>query len=95
MLETIVVKDNANKVATNFTYSEILRNDKDAILIKSKNDGQKSQETQKDIRKKIDPSELPVGIKTIKTVGKGSVVINCSGNNSKEKFRENVERNYW
>ncbi|KAK9709249.1 hypothetical protein QE152_g26731 [Popillia japonica] len=92
ILETVVVKDNANKVATNFTYSEILKNNKDAILIKPKKDGQKSQETEEDIRKKIDPSELAVGIETIKTVGKGTVVINCSDNNSKEKLRENVEK---
>ncbi|KAI4466234.1 sentrin/sumo-specific protease [Holotrichia oblita] len=92
ILETVVDKDNANKVATNFTYSEILKNNRDAILIKPKKDGQKSQETEKDIRKKIDPSELAVGIETIKTVGKGSVVINCSDNSSKEKLRENVKK---
>ncbi|KAI4465713.1 hypothetical protein MML48_3g00009509 [Holotrichia oblita] len=59
---------------------------------KPKKDGQKSQETEKYIRKKIDPCELAVGIETIKAIGKGSVVINCSDNDSKEKLRENVEK---
>lgn len=74
------------------SYSEILKSNNDVIVIKPRDEEQKSQVTLNEIKNKIDLGKLAVGVENIKNINKGGVVIKCNNNNSKEKLKENIEK---
>lgn len=51
---------------------------------------QKSSETQLDIRQKIDPSNLAVGIKTLRNIRDGGVAITCENTVSREVMKATI-----
>ena len=62
-----------------------------AIIIKPVTE-QKSAETIKEIKNKIDPSKISVGIDRIKEIKNGGVVINCSNEKLVEAIEEQGNR---
>lgn len=89
-LEYLMNSDNVNK---NKSYSDILKkNNSEVIVVKPKNANQECKQTQKDVKTKIDPSKIAVGVESIKNVSKGGIVINCTNNDSKEKLKDTVKK---
>ncbi|KAK9737794.1 hypothetical protein QE152_g10402 [Popillia japonica] len=48
---------------------------------------QKSERTQQEIKTKVDPSKLAIGIGKINNIGKGGIAISSVNNNFKEKLK--------
>lgn len=83
---------NAEGIHKNKSYSDAVKKNNDVIVIKPNNQNQKSKTTQEEIKTKIDPSKLAVGVEGIKNISKGGIVISCNNNNSKEKLKNSVQK---
>ncbi|KAJ8969745.1 hypothetical protein NQ317_009579 [Molorchus minor] len=58
--------------------------------IKPKKD-QASQKTTEDVKQKVNPVRLAVGIESVQNLRNGSIIISCNDKNSKEKIKNQVE----
>lgn len=83
---TLTIEDNTNKN----TYAKVVKNAfKPVVVIKPKNNKQKSSDTINDITNKINPNEIKAcGIKKVKN---GGVVVCCDTVNSTLKMKNIVE----
>lgn len=59
------------------SYSQAAKQ-QDFIVVKPKDQAQKSSITRKDVENKVDPSELGLGISRVRHVQKGGIAIKCS-----------------
>lgn len=92
LLETLASGGGDISDTAKITYSEVLKNNNDVIVVRPKNSTQKCEITQKEIKNQIDPGKLAIGIENVKNISKGGVVIRCTDSSSKEKLKENVEK---
>lgn len=77
------------------SYSETAREDKESILIikPMKNEEvNSSEDTKRDIKKKIDVSKLGVGITKMKKVTRGAVVVGCENKSQAEILKNKVNK---
>ncbi|KAK9675181.1 hypothetical protein QE152_g40581 [Popillia japonica] len=81
--------ENVGKIKT---FSDVTKRKQEVIILKPVNENQRSERTQQEIKMKIDPSKLAIGIEKINNIGKGGVAISCVNNNSKEKLKTTVEK---
>ncbi|KAK9717105.1 hypothetical protein QE152_g24374 [Popillia japonica] len=88
MLEVVINRDGMNKF---HSFSDIVKKNSEVIVVKPINMKQKCQETKKEVKTKIDPVKLAVGVKTITNIIKDGVAIACSSNESKEKLKNCVQ----
>lgn len=77
---------------TGGTYASIVRRERQepVLVVKPKNE-QKSGDTKKEIREKIDPVNLGVGISQFKEVSRGQVVIKSGGEDESERLKKEIE----
>lgn len=73
------------------TYAEKLKLKKHepVVIIKPKNQEQKSLDTKKEVRKSIDPTNLDIS--GVRSVSKGGIVIECKNTESVNKLKEKAE----
>lgn len=71
------------------TYSQATR--QEFIIVKPKDQGQKSSVTKKTVEDKIDPSELGLEISRVKQVQKGGVAIGCQGGKNLKSVSESIK----
>lgn len=77
------------------SYSEAVKEDKESVLIiKPKKDEEEnnSEDTKRDIKKKIDVSKLGVGITKMKKVTRGAVVVGCENKSQAEILKDKVNK---
>lgn len=79
-----------NEPAT--SYSDALKNTgiKNAAILVKPSVVQNSIKTKNDIKNKIDPKKLAVGIDEMKSIRAGGVIINCVNADSKKKIKESM-----
>jgi hypothetical protein len=63
------------------------------VIIKPKNDTSKSSETEKLIKTCVSPQKLKIGIRKLKPISKGGVVIECRDDNECEKLIQELSTN--
>lgn len=84
--------------AESSSYAQILNKKREVIVIKPINEEQGSEITRRDIKTKIDPSKLAVGIENMENIKGGGVIIKCSDSSSKgvikRKMQEVMSDNY-
>lgn len=73
-------------------YNEILKkkHSKDIVMVKPVEE-QTSKITREEIKNKIDPGELVVGVENIKNIRNGGIIISCNNATSKEKIQQKVQ----
>lgn len=69
----------------NASYSNILKKDIEKIILKPKGE-QDCSKTTDEIKRKVDPVKLAVGIENVKNLRNGSIMISCNDKTSKEKL---------
>ncbi|KAK9753705.1 hypothetical protein QE152_g1867 [Popillia japonica] len=79
------------------SFSDIVKKNSEVIVVKPINMKQKCQETKKEVKTKIDPVKLAVGVETITNIRQGGVAIGgvaiaCSSNESKEKLKNVMKK---
>jgi hypothetical protein len=62
------------------------------VVVKPKLAGQKSEITRNDIKKKIDPTQIPVN--NVRMVSNGAVVVQCTSKDDLEECREQIEKEF-
>lgn len=73
---------------TKETWSNVVkRNNSQILLIKPKNASQDSSATKQSITQKIDPADLSIAVKNVKSAGQGAIVVECGDGESLEKLR--------
>jgi hypothetical protein len=82
------VNDDVNKKKT---FADVLKRNVDGpvVVIKPKNSEQKSDATQKFIKEKIDPVDVPINI--LRSVSRGSVVVQCHDKDGIEECKKKIE----
>jgi hypothetical protein len=89
------------ELSSKTTYSSILKKDlpqeeisgHHVVIIKPKNDTSKSSETEKLIKTCVSPQKLKIGIRKLKPISKGGVVIECRDDNECEKLIQELSTN--
>jgi hypothetical protein len=73
------------------SYADILKTRKKdpAVILVPKNDGQRSETTKAEIKRKMNPENF--GVSGIRNAAKGSVVIECKTNEDLENLKKDVE----
>ncbi|KAK9728655.1 hypothetical protein QE152_g17113 [Popillia japonica] len=74
------------------TYSSIVKKKNEVIVVKPVNDKQNCQQTQQEMKDKINLNKIAVGVDKIRNISKGGVVINCTSKESKEKLKNTVKK---
>ncbi|KAK9727814.1 hypothetical protein QE152_g18991 [Popillia japonica] len=74
------------------TYSSIVKKKNEVIVVKPANDKQNCQQTQQEMKDKINLNKITVGVDKIRNISKGGVVINCTSKESKEKLKNTVKK---
>lgn len=74
------------------SYSKVLNNKNEVLLIKPKDDKQKCEQTHQDLKMKINPSKLAVAVDTVKNIRNGGVAINLNNSSSKEILKKSVTK---
>lgn len=75
------------------SYAEaVVKKNKECIIVKAANEGDSSKAIE-EIKEKIDPSDLEVGIENMKNI-KGGVLISCSTTGSKGKITEKIQEEF-
>ncbi|KAK9720559.1 hypothetical protein QE152_g21975 [Popillia japonica] len=88
MLECLTKGENIN---TSRLYSNVTKKNSEVLVVKPKHDKQ-SEITKKDVKTKINPGKLAVGVETVTNISSGGIGINCSNNESKEKIKDTVRK---
>lgn len=82
------IKDPKESTKTQ-SYANAAKNGKETLIIKPK-EKQESNITKGDLKEKINPKEMAIGVENLREGREGAVIINCSNSNTKEKIREKV-----
>jgi hypothetical protein len=88
-IKKTLLKQNAEK--NNISFADVLKkqNIEPVVVIKPKDVRQKSEETKKIVKEKIDPMQVLVN--SVKAVAKGCVVIKCQDKNNIEECKKAIE----
>jgi hypothetical protein len=80
-----------NNVTPKLSFADIVKTRKNdpVVVLKPKNSNQNSDVTKAEIKQKIDPVDL--GINSVRSASKGSVVIACKSKEDQEKLRKDAE----
>jgi hypothetical protein len=80
-----------NDVKKKKSFADVLKRNVDGpvVVIKPKNTEQKSDATQKFIKEKIDPTDVPINI--LRSVSRGSVVVQCHDKDNIEDCKKKIE----
>ncbi len=89
------------ELSSKTTYSSILKNDlpqkgtssHHLVIIKSKNETSKSSEIEKLIKTCVYPQKLKIGIRKLKPISNGGVVIECRDDNECQKIIQELSTN--
>ncbi|KAF5278274.1 hypothetical protein FQR65_LT15708 [Abscondita terminalis] len=70
------------EVTTRMSYSAATRNDNKILIVKKKGDGEKNIKIVKEeLKKKVNPIEIGVGMEMVRTTKKGDLIITCGDEN--------------
>lgn len=87
-----LLESSPNNGHVKMKYSSVLKKKNEVIVIKPKNEKQNCQQTQKEMKDKIDLNKIAVGVDRISNITKGGVAINCSNKDSKDKLKSTVKK---
>lgn len=87
LLEKLSCIENPNAINK---YTEICKKSHEKILIKPI-EKQESKQTMDEVKEKVDPSNLQIGVQSVKNIKDGGIIINCADSQSKEKIKSNIE----
>lgn len=73
------------------SYSEAVRKKKNEKIIVKPTEEQNSKKTKDEITEIIEPEKLAIGVKNIKYVKNGGILINCADKESKNKIKTKME----
>lgn len=77
----------SNKTSSNRTFAEVAN--KPAVIIKPKID-QLSDVTRKEIKENIKPSDISVGVASVKNIKNGAIIVNCHNQEDIQKLENAV-----
>lgn len=95
LIEQLIRQNKAGQDKSGYakSYAEaVSKNNRECIIVKATNESN-VDETIKDIKDKIDPCALEIGIENMKTI-KGGVLISCSTAGSKGKITEKIQEEF-
>lgn len=79
-----------NRKGTVRKYSEVVKNN-EAVIIVEANKNENNTNIKEELKKKIDPSSLEVGVTMGKTTRNGGLVIRCENNAACEKVKNKIQ----
>lgn len=73
------------------TYASATKNDTNVLVIKQKGEQSNAVKVKKDIREKVDPSDLGVGLSMGPSTKRGGIVLNCSKEREIEQIQQEIQ----
>lgn len=86
------VANKGNIKQLSYTYSDVLREKESVLLVKPADYNQECKITKKNIKNKIDPTNMQIGIRTFKDAHKGAVVIGCDTKQERDLVENELKK---
>lgn len=69
------------------SYSQVVSNNKSAVIIKPKDQNKKNSDTKSEILQNINPLESKIQLNKVKNIKKGGIVVSCKNDKDTKKFK--------
>ncbi|CAG9820581.1 unnamed protein product [Phaedon cochleariae] len=94
VINKILKKTNLGDAGSSKTYANVAAVKNTEVIVIKPREKQDSNVTKSDLKAKIDPKGLAIGVENMRRGEEGAVIINCTNTMAKQKIKQKVESDF-